>query len=314
MPGLDGLPPLVFKMFHNQLVMFATALFNKLLEQESYPEIWSLGSIKPIPKKGDRKCPSNYRGITLLPVMGKVFTTILRNRLLDWAKANGKLCESQFGFRQGRQTTDAIFVIATAIQSFKKRKKLFFTCFIDFAKAFDSVNHKFLWEKLATMGVSTKILNILKSMYANATSRVTINNNTSSSFPCLKGVRQGCNLSPLLFINDLESYLSSNVAGNITLANRKVQLLLFTDDVVLLADSNKGLQESIDRLTEFCKTWILNINVDKTKVVVFNRKQQVHQVLFTLDNMKLEYATSYKYLGICPLQQWFFQASNFHTS
>ena len=193
-PGLDGLPPLVFKMFHDQLVMFATALFNKLLEQEAYPKIWSSGSIKPIPKKGDRKCPSNYRGITLLPVMGKVFTVILRNRLLDWAEADGKLCESQFGFRQGRQTTDAVFVIATAIQSFKKRKKPLFTCFIDFAKAFDSVNHKLLWEKLATMGVSTKILNILKSMYANATSRVTINNNTSSSFPCLKGVRQGCNL------------------------------------------------------------------------------------------------------------------------
>ena len=76
------------------------------------------------------------------------------------------------------------------------------------------------------------------------------------------------------------------MAGNITLANHKVQLLLFADDVVLLADSNKGLQESIDRLTEF---WKLNINVDKTKVVVF-----------TLDNiiMKFEYATSYKYLGI----------------
>ena len=73
-PGLDGLPPLVFKMFHNQLVTFTTALFNKLLEQESYPELWSSGSIIPIHKKGDRKIPSNYRGITLLPVMGKLYT------------------------------------------------------------------------------------------------------------------------------------------------------------------------------------------------------------------------------------------------
>ena len=88
---MDGLPPLVFKTFHNQLVRFTTALFNKLLEQESYPEIWSSGSIKPIPKKGDRKCPSNYRGITLLPVMGKLYTTILRDRLLYWAELNGKL-------------------------------------------------------------------------------------------------------------------------------------------------------------------------------------------------------------------------------
>ena len=120
---MDGLLPLVFKIFHNQLIMFTTALFNKLLEQESYPEIWSLGSIKPIPKKGDRKCPSNYRGITLLPVMGKIFTTILRNRLLDWAEANSKLCESQFGFRQGRLTTDAIFCHYNSNPIFQKAKK-----------------------------------------------------------------------------------------------------------------------------------------------------------------------------------------------
>ena len=163
------------------------------------------------------------------------------------------------------------------------------------------MNHKLLWEKLATMGVRTKILHILKSMYANATSRVTINNSSSPSFPCLMGVRQGCNLSALLcslFINDLESYLSSNVASSVTLANQKVQLLLFADDVVLLADSIKGIQDLIDRLAEYCKTWKLNINVDKTKVVIFNRKQYAHQVPLILDNMKLEFVTSYKYLGI----------------
>ena len=86
------------------------------------------------------------------------------------------------------------------------------------------------------------------------------------------------------------------MASNHTLANHKVQLLLFTDDVVLLADSIKELQELIDRLAEYCKTWKLNINVDKTKVVIFNRKQYVHQVLLILDNMKLEFVPSYKYL------------------
>ena len=123
-------------------------------------------------------------------------------------------------------------------------------------------------------------------------------NKFSSSFPCLKGVRhvQGCNLSPLffsLFINDLESYLLTNTAGSITLANCKVQLLLFADDLALLADSIKGLQDLIDRLADFCKTWKLNINMDKTKVVVFNRKHQVQHVPLTLDNMMLEYVTSY---------------------
>ena len=117
----------------------------------------------------------------------------------------------------------------------------------------------------------------------------------------MKGVRQGCNLTPLLFslfISDLESYLLTNMAGNITPASRKVQLLFFADDLVLLADSSKGLQDSLYWLTEFCKTWKLNINTTKTKVVIFNRRRNIHQILLILDNMELEYVSSYKYLGI----------------
>ena len=175
-PGLDGLPPLLFKMFPNQIVTFTTALFNKLLEQESYPELWSSGSIIPIHKKGYRKIPSNYRGITLLIVMGKLYMSILRDRLQYWAELNGLLCESQFGFRQGRRTTDAIFVIR-AIQSYKKKNKSLFTCFVDIARVFDSINHKLLWEKLASMGMSSKLLSILQAMYAYATSGVVVNRN-----------------------------------------------------------------------------------------------------------------------------------------
>ena len=144
-------------------------------------------------------------------------------------------------------------------------------------------------------------MSILKSMYANATSRVVANNSRSSHFPCLKGVRQGCSLSPLLFslfISDLESYLAENRAGYVTLAHQEVRLLLFADDLVLLADSIKGLQDSIDRLDEFCKAWKLNINIDKTKVVIFNKKPRSYQAPITLDKTELEYVSSYKYLGI----------------
>ena len=143
-PGLDGLPASTFKMFHSHLISFTTALFNKLLEQEVFPEAWSTGLIKPLYKKGDKKIPSNYRGITLLPLMSKIFTAIIRDRLLYWADLNDKLNESQFGFRQGRRTTDAIFIMSTAIQAYKKKKSPLYACFVDYAKAFDSDNHNLL--------------------------------------------------------------------------------------------------------------------------------------------------------------------------
>ena len=139
-----------------------------------------------------------------------------------------KLNNSQFGFRQGRRTTDAIFIMTTAIQASKKKKIPLCTCFVEFAKAFDSVNHNLLWNKLASMGLSTKMLNILQNMYGKATSKESANNTYSAFFPCCKGVRQGCNLSPLLFslfINDLETYLTFNESASFTLSSLQTHLL-----------------------------------------------------------------------------------------
>jgi hypothetical protein len=90
----------------------------------SYPDSWSTGSYHQTnPQERGQKNPNNYRGIILLPVLSKIFTAIIRDRLVDWAEANGKLNEAQFGFRGGRRTTDPISILSTAVQAFKKRRK-----------------------------------------------------------------------------------------------------------------------------------------------------------------------------------------------
>ena len=114
-------------------------------------------------------------------------------------------------------------------------------------------------------------------------------------------MRQGCNLSSLLvslYISDLETYLATNIAGSITLSNLKAQLLLFADDLVLLADSESGLQNSMDRLDEFCKAWDLKINTEKTKVMIFNKPRTQHVPIFQIGNSTIDSDTHYKYLGI----------------
>ena len=114
-------------------------------------------------------------------------------------------------------------------------------------------------------------------------------------------MRQGCNLSPLLFslfISDIDSHLSSNRADSITLTNLKVQLLLFADDLVLLADSIQGLQDSLDKLSEYCQTWKLKINIDNTKGVVFYKNRSYCHAPFLFNNVEMEFGTTYKYLGI----------------
>ena len=86
--------------------------------KEVYPDSWSIGLIKPIYKKGSKNDPSNYRGITLLPVMGKLFPKTLASRLSYWADVIGKLNEAQFGFRENRRTIDAIFIMHTQLQQY----------------------------------------------------------------------------------------------------------------------------------------------------------------------------------------------------
>jgi len=184
-----------------------------------------------------------------------------------WAEVNCKLNEAQFGFREGRRTTDPIFILSIAMQAYKKKRKPLYACFVDFAKAFDSIKHSLLWKKLADMGVSTKILNILQSIYRK--------NPPAES--------QQIMFSP-----------HPSLAVNVTLANLKVQLLWFTDYLVLVADSESGLQDSMDRLDEFCNTWDLKINTEKTKVVIFNKPRSQLIPIFKIGSSTIDYSTHYK--------------------
>ena len=147
------------------------------------------------------------------------------------------LCEAQYGFCKGRRTIDPIFILSQVVLCAHKKNKPVFICFVDLAKAFDSVNLELLWLKLAHIGLSSKILHMLQSIYKNANSQVYSNNVFSESFPHSKGVRQGCNLSPLLFtlfMNDLEGFLKSHSsAGSCILNNCRLRLMMFADDIVL---------------------------------------------------------------------------------
>ena len=115
-------------------------------------------------KKGPKNDPGNYRGISLLSVIGKVFTKILNARLSEWANIQNMLYEEQ---------ADQIFVLQSLVQKYLSRSKGRFYClFIDFSKAFDSIPHNFLWFKLINDGIHGKILHVIKSMYQQLSSSI----------------------------------------------------------------------------------------------------------------------------------------------
>lgn len=195
-------------------------------------------------KKGDKNNVDNYRGITLLSNLGKLFTRILNNRLTTWAETYYVYIEAQSGFREHMCTSDNIFVLHGLITHFLNDNKKLFCSFIDFSKAFDYVVRDILWFKLLKYGIRGKILDVIVSMYKNVKSKVKFNNELSEEFSCMTGVRQGECLSPILFamyVNDIEQEFITKGADGVNIGYLKLFLLLYADDIVIFSESAEGL-------------------------------------------------------------------------
>ena len=177
-----------------------------------HQKAWSSGCIIPVFKKGDINDPNNYRGITVVSCLGKLFTSILCNRILDWNSKNDVITDAQFGFKPGFGTIDAIFVLQSLISRTLKRKKCLYCCFIDYRKAFDFVDRCKLWSKLVHLGIQGKFLTIIKSLYENVKSCIKYNGFLTEYFRTEFGLLQGEVMSPILYsmyVNDFKMHLLS---------------------------------------------------------------------------------------------------------
>ena len=276
-------------------------LFNLILSSGNYPLSWATGYISPIFKTLDSSKPENYRGITITFNVGKLFNLILNSRLDKFLEDNELIDKSQIGFTKKARTQDHMFVLKTLIDKYtNKAGGKLFACFVDFKKAFDSVIHPGLKIKLKEMNISGKFYDVINSMYSKTKLCVRIGENRSNFFKSDIGVRQGDVLSPNLFkffINDLPSSLSEcldpvNVNGN------TLQCLMYADDIVLLSTSSEGLQQRLNILNEFCKEWCLDLNVSKTKILIFNKAGKLIKDTLYYSDECLECVQHYRYLGV----------------
>ena len=213
----------------------------------------------------------------MLSCIGKVFTSIINNK---YTEENKILNETQSGFRKEYSTIDNIMVLYSLIEYFKSKRNKLYCCFIDFTNAFDNVWRAGLWQKLLKHGINGKIVTVIQNMYKQIKSCITVNGSTSGFFNCEKGVRQWENLSPLLFaiyLSDLESFMSFNNCSSIDIDIQeenfmifiKLFVILYADDTILLSDNAKQFQETLNIFYEYCKNWKLNINIEKTKIMIF---------------------------------------------
>ena len=237
------------------------------------------------------------------------FTSILNSRLNELFEMYKVLNKNQAGFRKGYSTLDHIHVLHSLINIFKCQKRKLFCAFIDYEKAFDKIWRDGMWYKLMKYGIKGKILSVIENMYKGIKSCVITNkSNISDFFESRIGLRQGENLSPILFsiyVNDLETYLVTQGNKGISVGNYtdidvyvKLLVLMYADDTVLLSDSAAGLQKALNSLEQYCKDWKLNVNCNKTKVVVFGGRSSQAKYSFRYGDKCVDIVTGYKYLGV----------------
>ena len=319
-PGIDSIIPEMLKVTSVHTTALLANLFSKILELGMYPATWAKSIIIPLFKgKGSFHIPANYRGISLLPCVSKVFTRILNSRLTSWLNSKNVIVEEQAGFRQHYSTIDNCFILETLIESrLRKKGQKLYACFIDFRKAFDFVPRSALWYKLYKIGIQGKFLRLLISMYSKCKFSIRIGESSLSpeEGETTAGVFQGCVLSPTLFqvfINDLTAYCSiqnpelapdrrSKYIGPVDaplLLETPVSTLLFADDVSLFSCSVEGLQRMINRVAEYASYWGLEVNVDKTNCMVFRRGGKVAKSeRWNLNGTNINIVSRFKYLGI----------------
>ncbi|XP_055839194.1 uncharacterized protein LOC129907145 [Episyrphus balteatus] len=284
--GPDGIPAEFYK-YSSQTFKenFAKALdiiynFGTLTDQ-FYESL-----ILPIYKKGDSSNPANYRGSTLLNSALKAYTTLLYKRLEKWVSVNEKLSEYQAGFRSGYSTVDNIFILTSIAQMKIDQNRKLYTFFVDFRAAFDMINRNAMFYNLYNLGISTKFVRALVKLYQQTKANIGNGKDRSERLIANRGVKQGC----------LVEWLTCGVSFD----NTNVKVIMYADDIVILAESPSSLQLMINKLYQYCLVWGLEVNVEKSKVMIFQKGsgRTASCENWKYNEQKLEVVKKYNYLGM----------------
>ncbi len=296
--GMDGITSSMVKCCKNEILPVLEYLFNKSLSEHTFPTTWKCAKITAIHKKDDTTDPNNYRPISLLPSIAKVFERVVHTQCYNYMEENSLFNERQSGFRRGRSTgtclQDFLHFLYTQIDSGR-------TCgvlFLDLTKAFDTVDHEILCRKLKLLGFKSQSVAWFRSYLENRIQYTQVNNHLSSVGKISCGVPQGSILGPLLFciyVNDLGSCLKTGHS------------FMYADDTALTFSGHSTCELTHDMNTELLNIndWFLAnrlmINAKKTNsMIIYNPRAQHSrpEVNLELHGTQIEQVSDFKYLGV----------------
>ena len=295
--GPDEIPGEIIKLLDDGNIGRLTELFNKIYDTGEIPDEWLRSTFVVLPKKPIASKCDDYRMISLISHLSKAFIRIIHARIRNVCEKD--LDKSQFGFRQGFGTREALLAVNVLFQKCRDQRKDVFACFLDYEKAFDRVKHEEMIQILKDQGINNYDLRIIRNLYWKQSAKVLIDGQVSENIDIRRGVRQGCILSPILFNTYADRVFKealSECEYGIKVNGKNMNNIRYADDTVLFADSVQALQEIINRVNEEGKKYGLNINEKKTKFMVISRDEHP-DVVITINNRGINRVQEFKYLG-----------------
>lgn len=296
--GLDRISARLLKDAAIVIAPSLSKLLNLSIKLHTFPSIWKCAKVIPLFKSGDRNNATNYRPISILPTLSKLLEKAVHLQFYQYLKENDLLIGEQHGFRPQHSTTSALSIFADDILWNMDKGKICGAVFLDLSKAFDTINHTILLNKLSDIGVCNGDLAWFNSFLSSRFLRTACGPELSDSLECNMGVPQGSILGPLLFIvyiNNLPSVVDH------------VQVSLYADDTVLyyFSSSVNDVEARLNADLEKIGDWLINnyltLNTSKSKVMLIGSKRKlcnVDSISVQVYNNIVEKVEQFKHLGV----------------
>lgn len=303
--GPDNIQTEFLKLLDENGLKKITKLFNNIYKSGKIPQEWLVSEFIALPKKQGAKRCEEYRTISLMSHLLKTFLKVIHKRIYN--RCENLISRNQFGFVNAMGTREALFAVQVLVQRCRDVNLDVYCCLIDYAKAFDRVQHGKMMEILKKTGIDTNDLNIISSLYWGQSATIRVDGETTEAVKIMRGVRQGCVLSPLLFNIYSEQIfkeaLDDEEEEGISINGKKLSNIRYADDTIVFADSPQALQQLINKIARVSKEYGLDINIQKTKIMVIS-KNKIDNIQLSINNQPIERVPHITYLGTRINENW----------
>ena len=289
--GPDKIPAIILKELSQELSLPLVYIFNKSLSEGRVPSDWKNAEVTAIFKKGNKSEAGNYRPVSLTSIVCKILESFITDQIRNHMESKNLFTQCQHGFRQHRSCVTQLLEVLNDFTQLIENKDSIDVIYLDFSKAFDTVPHKRLINKLHAYGINGNLVQWIEDFLTDRKQRVRVNTSFSEYTPVVSGIPQGSILGPILFviyINDLPEILESSCK-------------IFADDTKLYGSPNDKdiLQKDLLSLLEWSETWQIKFNINKCGILHIGTKNPKHDYFMNEDlNIQLNEVNSEKDVGV----------------